>query len=354
MKHAYERNFPMISAHYAAVLARYMQREGISPEVLLDGTGVPISALREPEVYLSVAQIQRLIEQACRLVPRESLGFEFGRTIDLSAHGLLGFSILRRERLRELVGMVVTVIRVRLPLLDIRLTEDGPRQHLQMEDTWDLGTTRHFVTGMYLGSILSIASLATRDLRLEFDCAAPRTTRGFHGLDRGQVVFGQAACRATLTYHSRPAWQEENRAPELIAKLGAHETGITDEAEIVLRLRRCVLSNPGRDCTLESVAERMGLSARSLRRHLQETGQSFTDIRNCVRLEFARRLLRGSSLPIEEIAEQVGYGDQASFSKAFSAWTGTSPGRYRRAGNTLEEAPVLQLPMRQAGRQNAS
>lgn len=337
MKHKFEREIPMISAHYMAALARFMQREGVSPGVLLDGTGVPASALHEAEVYLSVAQVQRMIAQACRLVPRASLGFEFGRGADLSLHGLLGFSILRREKLRELVSLVVTFIRVRLPLMEIRLVDDGPRQHMVLEDTWDLGEVRHFVTGMYLGGIHAIGSLATRDIRLEFDAPAPRTTRGFGGIERSLLSFGQPACRATLTYHSRPAWEVENLGADLIARLGVRESAPGDEADVVLRLRQCVMTNPGRECTLESVADHLGMSARSLRRHLQDVGQNFSEIRNGIRLEFAKRLLRGSTFPIEEIAERVGYGDQASFSKAFSAWTGTSPGRFRRSGAGLDD-----------------
>ena len=341
MKHEFEREFPMISAHYMAALSRFMQREGVATRTLLDGTGVPIEALQQPEIYLSVAQVQAIIEQACRLVPRESLGYEFGRTVDLSVHGLLGFSILRRERLRELVSLVVNLVRVRFPLMEIRLVEDGPRQHMLLEETWELGAARHFVTGMYMGGIQAMTALATRDIQLTFDHPAPRDLRCFTGLDRSQLAFGAERCSATLTYHQRAAWQEEKLAPELIARLGATAAPLIDEADVVLRLRQCIMSNPGRECSLEWAADQLAMSARSLRRHLQDCGQSFTDIRNCIRLEFARRLLRGSSFPIEDIAARVGYGDQASFSKAFNAWTGTSPGRYRREGGSLNPVALV-------------
>lgn len=335
MKNGPEREFPMIAAHYVATFVRFMQREGISPQVLLEGTGVAPEAFDKPEVYLSVAQTLRVFEQGCRLVPRESLGFEFGRTADLSVHGLLGFSLFRRENLRELVSLVVTVIRVRLPLMEIRLVDDGPRQYLLLEDSWELGTARRFVTGMYLGGILNVASLATRNIRLEFDGPPPRSMRGFDGVNLAELRFGQRSCRATLTYQTQPAWVTEKMAPQLIAQLGLREEMAPDDSSVVLRLRQQVLANPGRECTLEWVANRLGMSPRSLRRHLQEAGQNFTDIRHRIRLEFARRLLRGSRVPIEEIAARVGYGDQASFSKAFSTWTGISPGRFRRDGSTV-------------------
>ena len=36
-------------------------------------------------------------------------------------------------------------------------------------------------------------------------------------------------------------------------------------------------------------------------------------------------------MPLEKIADQLGYSDQASFSKAYRSWTGRTPGEVRRA-----------------------
>ncbi|WP_156493816.1 AraC family transcriptional regulator, partial [Alcanivorax sp. HI0007] len=35
-------------------------------------------------------------------------------------------------------------------------------------------------------------------------------------------------------------------------------------------------------------------------------------------------------MPLEKIADQLGYSDQASFSKAYRSWTGRTPGEVRR------------------------
>ena len=35
-------------------------------------------------------------------------------------------------------------------------------------------------------------------------------------------------------------------------------------------------------------------------------------------------------MPLDKIAEHIGYSDQASFSKAYRSWTGKTPGEVRR------------------------
>jgi len=48
----------------------------------------------------------------------------------------------------------------------------------------------------------------------------------------------------------------------------------------------------------------------------------------------ATDLLQESQFGIREIAAQVGYTSEVSFSKAFKRWVGTAPGIYRRKSRT--------------------
>ena len=48
-----------------------------------------------------------------------------------------------------------------------------------------------------------------------------------------------------------------------------------------------------------------------------------------VRQNLALDYLERSNLALEEIASLLGYGDAASFNRAFGRWMGDTPGRYR-------------------------
>jgi AraC-like DNA-binding protein len=48
------------------------------------------------------------------------------------------------------------------------------------------------------------------------------------------------------------------------------------------------------------------------------------------RIERAKALLREQRATLTEVALACGFSDQSHFTRAFTAWTGASPGRWRR------------------------
>lgn len=77
------------------------------------------------------------------------------------------------------------------------------------------------------------------------------------------------------------------------------------------------------------VAGRAGLSKRTLQRRLGELGLRFSDLLKSTLQRRAVELLCRPDCTITEIALRLGYQDPAHFSRAFEAWTGMSPSRWR-------------------------
>ena len=80
-----------------------------------------------------------------------------------------------------------------------------------------------------------------------------------------------------------------------------------------------------------AVAKQLGLSDRSLRRHLAEEGTSFGEVLDGVRRHLAGRYLEDERVSLQQIAWLLGYSEIGAFNHAFKRWTGTSPGRARHA-----------------------
>ena len=76
------------------------------------------------------------------------------------------------------------------------------------------------------------------------------------------------------------------------------------------------------EATLESVADVLGVSARTLQRRLGAMQTTFAVRRAEMLHRRALQLLRESSAPIETIAERLGYASRAAFERAFVRWTG--------------------------------
>lgn len=85
------------------------------------------------------------------------------------------------------------------------------------------------------------------------------------------------------------------------------------------------------DLTLESVAEELSVSQSHLSRCFrQETGYTFTEFLNMLRLEEAARLLLDHTLSVTEICYLVGYRSLPHFQKVFRDFFDTSPSNYRK------------------------
>jgi AraC-like DNA-binding protein len=83
--------------------------------------------------------------------------------------------------------------------------------------------------------------------------------------------------------------------------------------------------------TLTSVAQRLGLSTRTLSRRLSAEGMSFRQVIEDLRYDLARHYLADPNLPLAEIGFLLGFADQSSFGTAFRRWTGDTPFKYRNA-----------------------
>lgn len=82
--------------------------------------------------------------------------------------------------------------------------------------------------------------------------------------------------------------------------------------------------------SLELAAELTEMSPRTLERRLAEEGTCWRQVLDRARFEACDRMLRSRDLSLAEIAEELGYSDQAHLTRAFRRWTGETPRDYRR------------------------
>jgi AraC-like DNA-binding protein len=96
--------------------------------------------------------------------------------------------------------------------------------------------------------------------------------------------------------------------------------------------------------SLQRTANQLGVSTRSLQRHLGEMGTNYSSIVAEVRLDAACHLLAETNEPISDIALRLGYAGPSSFSRIFMRLMKTQPISYRqqqRHGKALlDKSPV--------------
>ncbi|MCK0154868.1 AraC family transcriptional regulator [Alcanivorax sp. S6407] len=81
----------------------------------------------------------------------------------------------------------------------------------------------------------------------------------------------------------------------------------------------------------KTVADRLGISLRTLDRRMAEQGLSWQELLDETRQQLAQDYLKITDMTVADISQRLGFSDTRSFQRRFQQWTGLSPSRYREA-----------------------
>jgi AraC-like DNA-binding protein len=87
--------------------------------------------------------------------------------------------------------------------------------------------------------------------------------------------------------------------------------------------------------SVEKIARELSLSGRTLQRRLGELNLSYQQVLDDVRHHTALRPLRSSDIQMGEVAFLLGFEELNSFTRAFRAWEGTTPSRWRSSHGAI-------------------
>jgi AraC-like DNA-binding protein len=157
--------------------------------------------------------------------------------------------------------------------------------------------------------------------RLEAFFKVPLT----HGQESDALLFSTLdLARPLVSSSSELAGLLGPRAEQLLV-----ESGSQDATEQVRAVLRRMLT--GDEPSMETVAQALGTSERSLQRRLAEAGTSFVALLGEVRRELACERLVHTDMEVAELSFLLGFSDASAFHRAFKRWEGVTPLEYRRA-----------------------
>lgn len=101
---------------------------------------------------------------------------------------------------------------------------------------------------------------------------------------------------------------------------------------LVSKALEIMKNNYTKDLSLKDVSDELYISTWYLSKLLKkETGSTFIDILNTIRIEEAKKLLLDPKFKVYEIASRVGYVDTAYFTRLFKKVTGMAPLEYKNS-----------------------
>jgi AraC-like DNA-binding protein len=340
---------PYIPAIHALHLVEVCGRYGVTPSQLLGPMGLSEAELSEPGERVALPVLEKLVARARVLTGEPALGILLGMQMRISAHGYLGFAVMVASNIGEAIELGVRYAPTRTNALALSLSVDGDEAALAIEPLVPLGGVEDVVLFALMEGIrqigqaltgLPLTGLATAG-RAEVTFAEPPYFERFarlggaptvrFGCKENRLVFPKATLALPLMMADPAALRlAREQCERALAE-------IQERSRTTARVRSLLARRGGLSRTLEDVARSLHVSSRTLKRRLAEEGTTFKELADHARREEALRLVAGTDLALEAVAERLGYSDLANFSRAFRRWAGATPGAHRRAARRAAE-----------------
>ncbi|HEY6794116.1 MAG TPA: AraC family transcriptional regulator ligand-binding domain-containing protein [Kineosporiaceae bacterium] len=302
------------------------------------GTGLDRARLEQPGALVSYRQAVTVIRRALRDLPGGPLGLMIGSRDPLLSWGTLGTAVRSARTGAEALRVATEFHQGAGTLLDyvVSRTDDGyvvkllPRTH---EPDLLIFLSEEAFAGIVVLTRLMFGRSGS-PVAAELSYPAPPWGAAYGRLWRCPVSF---SCERTVLM--LPGGLEDRPVPTANAtqfQTSLEATRAILEADPIHDLVTAVEDTLRRNLpvrrTATQVASELGLSLRSLHRHLAQAGQTFGAIQDRVRCQQADVLLTQTRRPISTIATDLGYSDPREFRRAYKRWAQLTPAEMRRRG----------------------
>jgi len=322
-------------AAYLKVLLQNAASQHLQVKHLLTGTGLEADELMQSDRTISFLQMRQVVANVTR-----SLGhgwhLSLSQHLTIPSHGPLGFAAVTAPDLRASVDVLLRFFGIRGPFLWLAGSVENDQFVIRLYETTDMGKERNVLVEL---AVLAIQGLLERPLgrelrgaRIAFAYPSPAYGEQLNATFHPVLEFN--ASRHKLSFPA--AWLDEpcvlyDEAMHRYLLMRCEEdmrllSGILP-AEIAIR--QALLSRPEKLPGLGEIAAAQSISPRTLIRRLKRVNTSYNAILEDVRKTLAVDYLLRSDMSITGIGYRLGYQDPSNFGRAFRAWFGTSPGRFR-------------------------
>lgn len=330
-------NIPAIHPTYLRLLVTLLRERGIDANALLGLAGIDAGSLPQRRLPVGVATTARFVELAMQRTACPWLGLAFGNAMSLAAHGPVGYAAVASRDLDAMLDVVQRYGGLRMPSIEFRRTTFQNSPALVLRQRLVLGSLQRFLLDAVLASLCHIIASNFEDVLphtvIHLPWPAPAWADEYQQVaDGATLLFDADELRFCFTpaLLSRPSLMadESITAQGLPGQLQDAETALS--VKVLARLGAADNVYP----TLDETAQALHMTPRTLIRHLKAEGCSYQSLLDESRKARAEWWLCATDLPVEVIADRLGFQDTSNFSRTFRRWFGVTPSALR-AGSRL-------------------
>lgn len=326
---------PLVRAASLKNYPEIARSHGLDAMRMMVDAGLPTKVLDEPDLMVPAERVSQLLEASAQRSGDECFGLRMAETRHLSNLGPVGMVIRDQPTLRDSLSVLVRYHAALNGSLAVMIEESAGvvviREEVLVGSDASVRQSTELAIGVLLRLMRQVLGPDWHPRRVCFMHAAPRDTRT-HLRVFGPCVefnhdFNGIVCSRDELDTANPS------ADPAMAKYAERLLGDTlppPSAGVLDDVRRTVLLLlPSGRCSIEQVANHLGVVCRTVQRRLSEQGLSFSEVVNAQRQELARRYVTQSDRPLTDVSALLGFASPSGFSRWYQGQFGCSPSQSR-------------------------
>nr|WP_136249533.1 AraC family transcriptional regulator [Ningiella ruwaisensis] len=317
--------FSVLNDH-AVPLDRWLITHGLNKDDLL-----------KPGANISTEQFDLLMQGVLQKAELQHLGILVGQRLHIAHHGAFGLGILNAESIRQIINFVKKYLITRIPFIEIAAYEENNEIVILANDAhWQGKLHRFMIEAVSLAMLNLFMALKQRhpDIqinRLFFDFDKPHYHSKYQIFSPANIEFNHGFCGLAfdlkwLDYRLNDVDPMSFAQAEQLCEIERQK--LTEQMSLAGQIRQWMMENEGEYPNLQSVANAVNMSTRTLHRELTKEGSTFKEVVEQFQAKKAREYLLAYRYPVSKVASLLGYSDTANFRRAFKRWYNAAPSDY--------------------------
>lgn len=327
-KLALNDSFPMIRGAVIGPMMRALDASGADCDAWLAEFGMSRRQLSNPYEILPLTRYVAAFERAAEVLAEPALGLRLGSELELTELGPAGLVFMSSPTLHSAMRKFSQALASwqSSTVIELVRSDEWPAWHYRISSprTWPRRQDAEYSLSSMCNMIRLVRGAAWNPVEVHFEHAAPADLRPYARIFRAPVRFQQPTNSVILRPQDldaslksadvQMARMMERHATDLILR-DAIPHGIVDQVRdlVTRRLAREKL-------IVSDIAKDLGVSERSLQRHLAQEGTSVRQIIREARERGVAALREHDDMTNAAIARAVGYADATVLWRASREW----------------------------------
>jgi AraC-like DNA-binding protein len=324
---------PQVPAGLFTIVTTTLNSLGFSPEQVLKSAGMPQWHHLDAGEMVSGHDYYRIMDWSARYLGDEAFGARLSQHAPITSLGPLGAAIRESKSLYDAINSINQAYGRASNIAQFFMSEGPSETYWLFKQRIVLDFSTHqtnLASLQYM--IVTVRLVAGPDWQpAKIYLAGGKMPRQdqLETLGDSEILCFQGVSGISIPKSLLP--QQLPRERIIVASDGSDWSEIETLPDSFVGSLRPVLKSHIRAgvSRISSVADALGISKRTLQRRLREEGSSFSALLDDLRFELAAQLIIDGDYPLIAIAHDLGYREQAHFTRSFRRWTGMSPSEYR-------------------------